>query len=311
MGGHVESPGLQCHIRPYKLRLWPRLLSAAFGSMFLLLPPAIPVCLCVPLLWTGWGTEARKWPDQKKKDIKKEACSLKRVLRPCSRAGLGGGSLPLTAQSCWISPSIVLTCPVRHKGSRSFLHMQHWNGVTLPGGRWAPAEHFGSASSKRSLSSDALDGLQISPKEYCVAGKRKHKKGRKQHWLLFSSFLLALSLPKHAKTSCNAKGPMWHKDETSLGCTEQISARTFAFPLQTDWCNLKGIRQAVWMREHPPAKPYSSKMSPGVRCLGAPSWIFSEDEKGLLQLHPLRQINTIPLCARTRLMILWSARVVV
>lgn len=146
------------------------------------------------------------------------------VLRSWSRAGLGVGSILLTALSCWMSPSVVFTCTARHKEEQESSacaapkrgHTPSWE----VGSRWT----FGSASSKRSLGSDALDGLQISLREYCVAGKRKHKKGRKQHWLLFSPFLFASSLPKQAKTSCNAKDPMRHQDEKSLGPTEQISA---------------------------------------------------------------------------------------
>lgn len=125
-------------------------------------------------------------------------------------------------------------------------HCPNWEAGTDWPSSWA--------SSKHRLGSDALDGLQISRKEYCVAGKRKHKKGRKQHCLLFSTFLFAASLHKQARTAHNAKDPMWHQDETLLGPTKQISVQTFAFVLQADLCNLKGRRPAVWMREHHPLK---------------------------------------------------------
>ena len=193
--------------------------SVACSCLSLL--PALRVCtrLCHELP----GELKPKTGLTKKKKRGKKKHALKRVLRLRSRARLGVGSLLLTAPSCWNSPSDALTCPARHKRSRSFQHVRHWNGVTLS---WEVGSHwtFGSAGSKRSLGSDALDGLQISLSEYCVAGKRKQKKGRKQHWLLFSPFLFASSIPKHAKASCNAKDPKRRKDETSLGPTERISA---------------------------------------------------------------------------------------
>lgn len=74
---------------------------------------------------------------------------------------------------------------------------------------------FGSVSCKRSPCSDALDGLQISLGAYSVAGKKKHKKGRKQHSLCFNPCLFASSqaLPKCAKITCSAKDSVWQQGQ--------------------------------------------------------------------------------------------------
>lgn len=159
----------------------------------------------------------------------------------------------------------------------------------------------------------ALDGLQISQREYCVAGERKHKRGRKQHG--FQPFLLfALSFSEQAKAPRLAKDLAWRKDRTSLGSLDhrevysKLQCRPLYFPFRQTGADWRAQEQLCESKSTPLQKqvPVKTLLACSVSELDS-----SEDKKGPLQLHPLRQINTIPPCARTRLAVLWSARAAV